>query len=98
MESESLLITKLEDLHLIRSTLQPRELIDRFEEIVYGTYEEDLDRGIANDIFEWYEVAFPVEGGEQEQADFECVRINDYLCWLVRVLDDGYFSVDEEDE
>lgn len=96
MEGESVLVNKLQDLFLIRNTLQPRELIDQFEEIVYATYEEDIDQEIANGIFEWYE-SFPEEGDVQVLAEFECVRIHDYLCWLVRVLDEGYFSDEEED-
>ena len=78
MADESLLITKLEELFFIRNTLQPTELIERFEEIIYATYEEDVDQELANQIFEWYDVSFPVKGAVQEE--FECVRIHDYLC------------------
>lgn len=96
MANDSILIVKLEELFLTKNTLQPRQLIDEFENISYARYEEDRDMEIANEIFEWYEDTFP--GEEPVQMEIESLKIQSFLTTLVYGLDDGYFSEDKEED
>lgn len=95
MANASILIIYLEELFFIKNTLQPRQLIDRFEEILYARCEEDVDKEVANEIFEWYEDPFPTE--EPLRAQIEYMKINSFLTSLVCGLDDGCFSQDEDE-
>lgn len=93
----SFLLTKLEELFLIRKNLQPSELVENFEVIIYSRYHSDLDKETANEIFEWYEDRFP---GDDEAVclEIECLKINAFLASLICGLDDGYFSEDDDEE
>ena len=91
----SFLLTKLEELFLIRKNLQPPELIENFEVIIYSRYHSDLDKETVNEIFEWYED--PFLGDEAVRLEIECLKINSFLASLICSLDDGYFSEDDEE-
>ncbi|CAH0392015.1 unnamed protein product [Bemisia tabaci] len=49
--NESKVMTRLEKLFLKRNRLEPRQLIEAFENIVYGKYETPQDNELASDIF-----------------------------------------------
>lgn len=96
-ENESKITIRLEKLFLKRNTLEPRQLIEAFENIVYGKYDTEWDNVLANKIFEWYEDPFPGDD-EEEREEIESLKIHAFLKSLVYGLDDGYFSLDEEEE
>lgn len=95
--NECRVMTRLEKLFLKRHKLEPRQLIEAFENIIYGKYESPQDLDLANDIFSWYEDPFPGDD-EEERAEIEALKIQEFLKNLISGLDDGYFTSDEEEE
>ena len=93
LANENLLLSRLEELFLNKNYLQPSQLIERFEEIVYSRYETEADVESVNEILQWYEEEYGTE--EHRREEIESIKIHNYLTRLVYTLDEGYFSAEE---
>ena len=91
--NESILVSRLEELYLQKNYLQPPELIERFEEIIYSRYEMEEEIDMVNEILEWYEEEYDEEHRREEK---ENDKIHSFLTALVCKLDEGYSSGEEE--
>lgn len=89
------LACRLQELFHLKNSLEPPDLIENFESIIYSPYETEEEIADVHVIFDWYEEQYDDESVRQPE---EYKKITSFLSKMMYDSDDGYFTEEEEEE